>query len=92
MVDLDLSRLCRFSLGIKKVPSIRYIRGTDAEGNPCSKAQQSLVDHLHLEVKDSTGTGYQTAVQRSFPVSSLKTEDVMNMVKFLLTLTKNKKG
>lgn len=91
-VELELSKLCKLEMSVRKLPGLVTRQSIDSQGNKSSKKFQVPIDHFHLEVKDIDGTGFKTTLQRSFPASSLDKEQIIDMMKFLLSLTKGKKS
>ena len=90
-LNFTLSNQCRLKLSIKKVPVSKYVRARDAEGNPCTKSNVTLTNHLSIEIQDLSGTQFTTAMQRTFPTSNLAVGEIVNLSKFLLSLS-GKKG
>lgn len=91
-VELDMSKLCKLGLSLRKIPGFVIRSALDEHGNRSSKRFQVPTDHLHVEIKDAAGPEFRTVMQRSFPVASLDKEQIIEMMTFLLSLTKGKKS
>ncbi len=85
---MQLAKLCKLRLSKRQVPTIvtRYI--ADDSGKKVAKKFQSQEEHLHLEILDADAGSYKAVMQRTFLSSDLKSNEILNIAKFLLSLTK----
>ena len=81
---LQFSQLCRLSLSTKTIPP-NVVHPNLASKKPASQNRRSQ-RAFHLEIQDAQADSFETAMQRTFPLDSLKRSEVINTIKFLFSI------